>query len=997
MITTSGVLKRQASAIQGMDRANSKAEAVLIDSNATFLELANAKVDVRLASSEGTNARVEADLYKRKNPSQFDGQITKNNEFINQRRRQSFDIMNKIDKRIESDATPNSEQVAFDGDNAIAGDIAENAIVSAGEIVDNDSLARADGAGTQTPFPSHLDSTTAGETVIESNADSIQTSPFGTIGADTVTPSILLGGPAPQDDASDTQDDTFTTSANGGVQTAKAFYSPFEPSDNPINKYAQMTYNIGLYLQTPEQYRELITSQNKVTQGLKKILESGGSNAAEDTIFPDLFIDELEINGLFAEGNSSPHNATTMSFKIIEPMGYTFFQKLRKLCFSNGMKNFEKQHYLMVIKYKGYDENGNQLTADEDDRLSKFIPFVFSTITTRVQTGAVTYDCQAVAINHEVGLSSKRATIPFNVEILGQTLGDMFNATSDAGRGPRATPATTSQTTATSPFGTIQTTVTPGILKSLGGVKQSKGIVDALNKLQKKLAKEAGYEHADQYKVTFTGGIGSQKIISSDALQSVKDSKPMSPSVSASAQSLLDSNLSYDKTRQIYSIPAGTMMQQVLDIMVRSSEYITKQQTHIIDPKTNKVKPNPAQNKFLQWYHISVKALPIAWDNKRGDYAYDIEYIVSPKQVIDTYSPYFPKAKIRGVHKSYNYWFTGENTEILGYEQDINSTFFVAMDGSIPQEKQDTTEDSQRITTKGYVNMSDTGNKGQPGNNASPAEQAANVLYSTVDFATFSMDIVGDPDYVQQNDILYNSGNTFEPFMPDGSINYDSQEVLIEVNFKSMEDYNEDGTAQLIEPTFTDGTKETKGLIYKLTEIISFFKNGKMTQSIKGILREFDQDGNQEQVDDGREEQPFTGPTRGGMNMAGGNAITGITQTIGPDFTPIRVEGNQVPGDRAITQGIDIGPDIGTPIRPAQNGQGQFDTAGPIGPNLGQVIDNGNSVPGRNAITGDTFGVDLGQGRGQSRPTITRGPNGEFLDENGNSVLIDESGNIVDE
>ena len=970
MTTTSEVLKRQASAIQGMDRANSKAEAVLIDSNATFLELANAKVDVRLASGEGTNARIEAELHKRQNPSQFDGQIAKNNEFINQRRRQSFDIINKIDKRIGSDATPNREQVAFDGDNAIAEDVAESAIVSAGEIVDNDALARADGAGTQTPFPSHLDSTTAGETVIESNADSIQTSPFGTIGADTVTPSILLGGSAPQDDASDTQDDTFTTSANGGVQTAKAFYSPFEPSDNPINKYAQMTYNIGLYLQTPEQYRELITNQNKVTQGLKKILESGGSNAAEDTIFPDLFIDELEINGLFAEGNSSPHNATTMSFKIIEPMGYTFFQKLRKLCFSNGMKNFEKQHYLMVIKYKGYDENGNQLTADEDDRLSKFIPFVFSTITTRVQTGAVTYDCQAVAINHEVGLSSKRATIPFNVEILGQTLGDMFNATSDAGRGSRVTPATTSQTTAVSSSllgeQRFETTFTPGLLKALGGVKQSKGIVDALNKLQLKLAKEAGYEHADQYKVTFTGGIGSQKIISSDALQSVKDSKPMSPSVSASAQSLLDSNLSYDKTRQIYSIPAGTMMQQVLDIMVRSSEYITKQQTHIIDPKTNKVKPNPAQNKFLQWYHISVKALPIAWDNKRGDYAYEIEYIVSPRQVIDTYSPYFPKAKIRGVHKSYNYWFTGENTEVLGYEQDINSTFFVAMDGSIPQEKQDTTEDSQRITTKGYVNMSDTGNKGQPGNNASPAEQAANVLYSTVDFATFSMDIVGDPDYVQQNDILYNSGDNFEPFMPDGSINYDSQEVLIEVNFKSMEDYNEDGTAQLIEPTFTDGTKETKGLIYKLTEIISFFKNGKMTQSIKGILREFDQDSNQEQVDDGRENQ----------------------QTPNP---------NAVPGQSAVTEfdGRLIGPNLGQVIGQAQNGQGQFDTAGPIGPNLGQV--NGNSAPRRNTITGDTTGTDLGQGRGQPRPTITRGPNGEFLDENGKAVLIDEEGNVVGE
>ena len=962
-MTVETVLTRQSDAIATMDRAKTTALVKLQDPTTSKQSLYNAKNDLRIASKEGSNVRVESEKFRRDEPSQFDGMIIKNNELIADGRRESFQVMNLIDDEIGEQFDPSTAQRIGD-QNPFTPDLEEiQRSTSSGEIVDNEALARANGAGIQTPYPDHLDSTTLGETVTESNADAVPTSFPGV--TTTLAPDQLGStNTVAQDDVSDTQTNAFTASANGGVQTAKAFYSTFESAENPINQYAQMTYNIGLYLQTPEQYRELITNQNKVTQGLLKILQSGGNNAAEDAIFPDLFIDDLEINGLFAEGNSSPHNATTINFKIIEPMGYTFFQKLRKLCVANGMPELAKQHYLMVIKYTGYDENGNQLTADEDDRLSKFVPFVFSTITTRVVTGAVTYDCQAIAINHEVGLSSKRATIPFNVELLGQTLGDMFNATADVTSRPDEA---TSQTTATSPFGTTQTTVTPSLLKSMGGSSiQSKGIVNSMNKLQQKLAREAGYEHADHYKVTFTGGIGSQKVVSSDALQSVKDSKPMSPSVTASAQSLLNSNLSYDKTRQIYSISAGTMMQQVLDIMVRSSEYITKQQTHIIDPKTNKVKPNPAQNKFLQWYHIGVKALPIAWDSKRGDYAYEIEYIVSPKQVIDTYSPYFPKAKIRGVHKSYNYWFTGENTEVLGYEQEINSTYFVAMDGNIPQQEQNITEDSQRITTKGYVNMADTGSKGQPGNNASPAEQAANVLYSTVDFATFTMDIVGDPDYVQQNDILYTSGDNFEPFMPDGSINYDSQEVLIEVNFKSMEDYNEDGTAQLIEPKFTDGTKETKGLIYKLTEIISMFKGGKMTQTIKGILREFDQDSNQEQVDDGRENQ----------------------QTPNP---------NAVPGKSAVTEfdGRLIGPNLGQVIGLAQNGQGQFDTAGPIGPNLGQV--NGNSAPRRNTITGDTTGTDLGQGRGQPRPIITRDSDGQFRDENGKAVLIDEEGNVIGE
>lgn len=940
MPTITEVLQRQTGAIQGMDRANANAQAKLSDPNSSTQQLYNAKNDVRIASQEGSNARLEAETYKRQNPSEYDSQITTNNELIQQRREQSFNSIQQIDQRIGPDFTPVTTEVggadAVTGtDESIAPDFtpvvgATQSSTSAGAVVDNDALARADGAGTQTPYPSHLSSSTVqGQRVTQSNADAIPTSPFGTTSTAPVTPDILIGGTVSQDDASDIQDDTFVTSATGGVKTAKAFYEQFSASDNPTNKYAQLTYNIGLYLQTPEQYKELLVQQTKTTRGLKKILQSGGNSSTDDVIFPDLYIDDLELQGLFAEANQSPHNVMQINFNIVEPMGYTFFKKLKQLCADNGMTEFSKQHYLLVIKYKGFDENGKQVSDDDDERLSKFIPFVFQRITSRVATGAITYSCQALAINHEIALSAKRATIPFNVELLGQTLSDIFNATAEVAEKPAES---TSQTTATSPFGTTETTVTPGILKSQGGTpQQSKGIIDALNKQQKKLATEQGYKYADRYKVTFKGDIGKQKIISSDALLTVKKSKPMNASARAAAQSLLSQNLSLDKSRQIYSIPAGTGIHQVLDIMIRSSEYITKQQTHIIDPKTGKVKPNPAQNEFLQWYHIGVRVLPIAYDDKRGDYAYEIEYIVSPKQILDTYSPYFPKAKLRGVHKSYNYWFTGENTEILNYEQDLNTSFYVAMDGRIPQQEQKTTEDSQRVTTKAHVNMSGSTGLGQPGDNASPAEQAANVIYSTVDFATFNMEVIGDPDYVQQNDILYTSGDTFEAFMPDGSINYDSQEVLVEVKFKTMEDYKEDGSADLIEPLFTDGNKTNKGLVYKLTHVTSLFSKGKMTQNLRGILREFD-DKDNENSDTGREEQAFVGPTRGGMNMPGARAVTGSNK-IAPDFTPISVSGNRVPGDNAITSGSDISPDF-TPIGTAQNGQGQYDTAGPIGPNF---------------------------------------------------------------
>lgn len=961
MPTITEVLQRQTGAIRGMDRANDVAEARLSNSSSTKQQLYNAKNGVRIASQEGANARLEAIDYKNQNPSEYDNQITTNNDIIQQRRQDSFKTINQLNEQIGPDYTPVIEQDGIGGDTAITGtndSISPDftpvrgetqGATSSGAFVDDEAKARAEQAGIQTPYPSHL-TNGQGEVIVQSNADKIPTSPYGTFADPPVTPNILIGGTVSSDDTQTTQDDQFITSANGGVKTASAFYESFTASENPTNKYAQLTYNIGLYLQTPEQYKQLMITQNKTTQGLKKILQSGGNAATDDVIFPDLYIDDLEVEGLFAEANSSPHNATRMNFQIIEPMGYTFLKKLKELCASAGMKEFSKQHYLMVIKFKGFDENGKQVSAEDDDRLSKFIPFVFTKITTKVATGAIKYNCQALAVNHEVALSAKRATVPFNVELLGQTLGDLFNATSNVAQVPGES---TTQTNATSPFGTTETTVTPSILKSQSGTsQQSKGIIEELNELQKKLAREQGYKIADKYKVTFKGDIGKQKIISSEALLTVKKSKPMSASAQAAANSILN-NTSYDKSRQIYAVPAGQQIHQFLDIMIRSSEYISKQQTHIIDPKTGKVKPNPSQNKFLQWYHIGVRVLPIAWDDKRGDYAYEIEYIVSPKQIADTYSPFFPKAPFRGVHKSYKYWFTGENTEILNYEQDLNTTFYVAMDGRLPQEDQESTDDTQRISSKAYVNKSGSSGLGQPGDTASPAEQAADVIYSTIDFAMFNMDIIGDPDYIQQNDILYTSGDTFEPFMPDGSINYDSQEVLVEVKFKTMEDYNaETGGADLKDPLFTDGTQTAKGLIYKLTQITSKFSKGVMTQTMQGILREFPETASAEETQREVEEQPFVGPTRGGMNMPGYKAVTYGANNYAPDFTPVSVKGNKVPGEAAITTNTDIAPNF-APISVAQNGQGQYDTAGPIGPNLGQVIDNGNSVPGQRAITPD--------------------------------------------
>ena len=102
--------------------------------------------------------------------------------------------------------------------------------------------------------------------------------------------------------------------------------------------------------------------------------------------------------------------------------------------------------------------------------------------------------------------------------------------------------------------------------------------------------------------------------------------------------------------------------------------YITAQQTVAFDEVTKKQIQNPPV-KTVQWYKVTQTCTPLEYDIDRGDYAYEIKYLISRYQINTPRSPYFPPAMYRGVHKLYNYWFTGENTEVINFEIDVNSNY----------------------------------------------------------------------------------------------------------------------------------------------------------------------------------------------------------------------------------------------------------------------------------------------------------------------------------
>jgi hypothetical protein len=105
-----------------------------------------------------------------------------------------------------------------------------------------------------------------------------------------------------------------------------------------------------------------------------------------------------------------------------------------------------------------------------------------------------------------------------------------------------------------------------------------------------------------------------------------------------------------------------------------------------------------------------------------------------------------------------------------------------------------------------------------------------------VDMVELDMSIVGDPSYLPTSDAYWQdkvrAGALYtEPFMPDGTINYNLTAPFVQVNLKTPVDYDEN--SGLANPS-RFGNSSFSG-IYRLTQIDSTFSGGQFQQRINGI------------------------------------------------------------------------------------------------------------------------------------------------------------------
>ena len=360
------------------------------------------------------------------------------------------------------------------------------------------------------------------------------------------------------------------------------------------------------------------------------------------------------------------------------------------------------------------------------------------------------------------------------------------------------------------------------------------GLADALNKYQKDLEKAHPGYVADEYVFDFRpASIGAAKATPPPDKVTLKNTA--GKNIRTAADKTVAATDSVNVNSQMWQVLAGTQIVQLIDQIIRSSTYITSQQKAVINDEGKQEKPESAYAGVTAWYKISVSAQQLKYDTFRRDHAYRMTFTITAYAINQMCSVFFNDSKYRGPHKTYDYWFTGLNSQIMRYEQEYNYAYYTTV-----------TQNSTGLATpppggrdqmkQAVLATSEQRTQGQANYVNAPADNAAAFLYSIADFANVRLTIVGDPGWMQQGEVAFgvNARNfEFNPFNSDGTINYDSQQITFTVSFNRPTDY--DFNTGIMNVNTANTAPET--FRYQAVRCKNIFSKGSFTQELEGVLQ----------------------------------------------------------------------------------------------------------------------------------------------------------------
>lgn len=667
---------------------------------------------------------------------------------------------------------------------------------------------------------------------------------------------------------------------------------------NVLEKFASYTSIFTISVLTSDQLNFPESSTSYKNNQLGQIILRSASGKPDNRVMTayttsanpsgkyDFYIDNIEIGSLITyDKRNKGTNSTNISFDIFEPYSLGMFLQTLQLGAAaqsdqGMMVNYTEMPFLLTIEFIGYDSAGNIVPID--DVLNRHIPFTWGQIEMDVSASGCRYKCTAIPYN-ESALSDSVNILKSDIKISGTTVHEILQSGSNSLQRwmNERTKEMAKQGSETGKeeyvpdeiviiFPKDGAQISSAIIQDDPGQSTSVNPSTSANdkKVQEKLT-------LNKSSSSVGGGAGSMKMLvqNTESLNEIGSSK-MGFDLDTGGDSQLKpkdqiqqdpdkpnsrKDNVYDPKDKVFKFAQGTTIVNAITEVLLMSEFCKNSIT-----KSDK-------SGFKKWFRIETQVFnlkPQPGNNSRAKiprlYVFKVvEYLVHEHRFKPPGSqPQGYEQLKKDAVKEYNYIYTGKNVDILTFNIQLKAGMFTtayadknALAGSVyPQingqgvssSGQPTNDESNKSAVEKGVPVAPVGelykrykNAGGGPNDDYRSLVAKNfyesLLNSQADLMTAEIEILGDPYYIADSgmgnfsDIPARFNET-----QNGSMNYQSGEVDVIVNFRTPVDYN-GVTGQM---DFMAGT-ENAGFsgLYNVQEVTNLFKGGKFTQTLKAIRR----------------------------------------------------------------------------------------------------------------------------------------------------------------
>lgn len=641
-----------------------------------------------------------------------------------------------------------------------------------------------------------------------------------------------------------TDDATTTSSTSETEQSEKSSVRP-----NALSNFSSHNYIIQLQATDDSGLNELLDTKKYNPSNWYTIINSSGGFKDPKLEDQDFFSSEYYIDNIEFETIPGINQRTrstiecSLKFSITEPYGLNFLKELWSFNTDViGAENYFDTCYLLTIAWKGFEDSGKLVQLDQ----TKYIPFRITNIDLQVQPSGSVYNVEAIPYNY-LGNTQLYGFIPNGVTATGDTLKELTDSLAENIN-------KSVKKSAEENYNQNEDTVEPMVIYNfkfeplnIPGV----GIID----------------------------IGELPLSSPDEINSIN--KPLPAGLSAETHKELASQMASFSTLGT-AIPKGqsvpfTGKEQIAEAlaqMIINSKYITDQIREFKKTYEEILKKDPTPagriklikeelNKPVRWFKIVPEVESVGnWNRFTNTRQKTITYKIVPYIIKDTRNAnnyigpqsLTPNDLSSAIVKEYFYFFTGKNSEILNCDIKFNTMYFnfaqsnlskinmasgtkpvrTAPSGSATTIEKAKIADPLTSSSIATVPISPTrlgSSIGKFTPERSKAAEFSSILFSPIDLVNVDLEILGDPDLIMQDTIIYSITDMITEEKTDGyngSIVMNSEERFFRLKFVSPSDI--DLQTGLIknknESTVFDG-------IYRLMLVRSHFKQGKFTQNLQ--------------------------------------------------------------------------------------------------------------------------------------------------------------------